>query len=89
MSGNVHFLNGKKPTQLGEPRQELIGVLENLLERAKSGELQSFLGVGFTAAGLRACAWIDLHEDVYAMLGSIEWLKAEYIHRHTDEDQHP
>lgn len=68
----------------GEPNQVLIDVLENLLARAKDGQVQSFIGCGFTADGCRISTWVDHHSDVYQMLGSLAWLQHEYVNRHTE-----
>lgn len=85
MSGNVIGIRGERPAQLGEPRHELIAVLENLLDRAKSGQIQSLIATGFTSDGIRLSAWADLHDNVYEMLGALAWLQHEYVHRHTGE----
>lgn len=84
MGANVVGINGHQPSVLGEPRSELVSVLENLLNRARTGQLQSFIGCGFTATGERCAAWIDTHENVYEMLGSLAWLQHEYVNRHTE-----
>lgn len=80
---NVAALPGVR-LQNGAPNEALIGVLRDLLDRAESGQLQSFIGTGFQADGLRAAAWVDHHGNVYEMLGALAWLQAEYVHRHTD-----
>jgi hypothetical protein len=82
--GVVVGLNGNQPSVLGEPRSELIGVLENILERAKAGQIQSFIGAGFCSDGSRISVWSDSHENVYEMLGSLAWLEHEYVSRHTE-----
>lgn len=84
MRDNVVGLHGTKPAALGEPNQVLIDVLEDALARAKSGQLQSFVGTGFMADGCRLGLWADLHENVYEMMGALQWLVAEYTHRHTE-----
>lgn len=86
MPSNVVGIAGHIPSVLGEPRSELVGVLENMLERAKSGQLQSFIGCGWTSGGERVSAWVDLHEDVYQTLGSLAWLQHEYVARRTGTD---
>jgi hypothetical protein len=73
---------GLQPT---EPNAGLIAALQDLLNMAETGQLQSFVGTGFTRDGLRAATWADFHSDVYQMLGALAWLQAEYIHRHTAE----
>lgn len=81
---NVIGIRGEQPSVLGEPREALISLLESLVEKAKSGQLQSFIGTGFVSDGARLSVWFDQHENVYEMLGSLAWLHAEYVHRHTD-----
>lgn len=61
-----------------KPNQALIKALEDILESAKSGELQSFLATGFRADGLRMSC-IFPHTNVYEVVGSLEFLKAEYM----------
>lgn len=65
------------------PNESLVQALESLLEMARDGRLQSYIGTGFTQDGLRVSTWCDHHDDIYQMLGSLEWIKAEYVHRHT------
>ena len=69
-----------------EPNAALVEGFERLLEMAKYGQLQSFIGTGFMADGLRLSHWFDYHDDVYQMLGSIAWLQAEYVRRKTLDD---
>jgi hypothetical protein len=83
----VVSIHGGKVEPKGEPRAALISVLENALERAKNGELQSFIGTGWTEGGFRFTVWCDHHSDVYQMLGSIAWLHSEYIHRHVSDQE--
>lgn len=66
-----------------EPNASLVAGLEQLVEMAKSGQLQSFIGTGFTVDGLRVAHWSNFHDDVYQMLGSLAWLQAEYVERTT------
>lgn len=75
---------GNLPTT--EPNEQLIRNLEDLLAMAKSGQLQSFIGTGFFHDGARVSSWADFHQNVYEMGGSLSWLHAEYIHRHTRGD---
>jgi hypothetical protein len=81
---NVVPLNGGDVVPaMGEVNTTLVSMLEAVLRDAKSGQLQSFIGTGFLADGLRYAAWADQHPNVYEMLGAIAWLHAEYIQRHT------
>lgn len=84
MADNVVSLNGSRVADKGEPNQVLIERLENLLERARSGQVQSFIGTGFTSDGSRVALWTDHHDNVYEMLGALSWLQHEYVHRHTE-----
>lgn len=68
-----------------KPNADLVSALKELVDMAESGMLQSYIGTGFTKDGLWVSTWSDYHDDVYQMLGSIEWIKSEYIHRHTKE----
>lgn len=84
MADKVSALPGVKiPT--GEPNPGLVEALERLVSMAKSGELQSFVGTGFTEAGLRVSIWYTPHPNVYEMLGSISWLEHEYVNRVTQQ----
>ena len=65
-----------------EPNPQLVKNLRDLLDMAETGQLQSFVGTGFTRDGLRAATWGDFHSDVYQMLGALAWLQAEYVERH-------
>lgn len=65
------------------PNDALVDALEQLLSMAKSGQLQSYIGSGFTSDGMRVTTWCDFHNDKYQVLGSLEWLKAQYIEEHT------
>lgn len=80
---NVTALHANVSVPSGQPNEALIDALEQLLAMAKSGQLQSYIGSGFTCDGLRVSTWCDFHDDVYQFLGSMEWLKAEYLERHT------
>ncbi len=66
-----------------EPNQAIIKALENILESAKAGELQSLLATGFRADGLRMSC-IFPHHNVYEVVGSLEFLKAEYMDNWTE-----
>ena len=79
-------LNGPVPSRLtGEPNEGLIGALSDLLEMARSGQLQSFIGTGFVMDGNRVSVFGGPHGNVYEMLGSIAWLEHEYVARVTGE----
>lgn len=67
-----------------EPNQAIIKAIEDILESAKSGELQSFFATGFRADGLRMSC-IFPHHNVYEVVGSLEYLKAEYMENWTEK----
>lgn len=77
---NVVTLSG---TELdpGKPNQNIVDAIKNVLEMAESGQLQSFIGTGFTNDGLRMASWCDFHGDVYQQLGALAWLQHEYVER--------
>jgi len=78
---NVTALPGCRVPSQG-PNGAVVEALRDLLSRAEAGELQSFIGTGFTQDGLRCAVWCD-HANVYEMLGSLAWLQAEYVQRRT------
>lgn len=80
---NVRSINGEAVPQLGEPNQGVIGAIEKLLEMAKSGQLQSFIGTGFTAQSERVSIWSGHHPNVHEMLGALAWLQHEFVDRVT------
>lgn len=65
-----------------QPNEVLIRMLEDMLRDAKSGAVQSFVGTGFQADGLRLAFWCP-DQDVYKMLGALTWLQHEYVYRIT------
>jgi hypothetical protein len=73
----------RNPIDAAKPNDGLISALRQLLAMAESGQLQSYIGTGFTCDGLRMATWGDHHDDVYQMLGALAWLQSEYLHRHT------
>lgn len=80
---NVVSISGDKPPQLGEPNEAVVAALEELLAMAKGGQLQNFIGTGFAPDGGRVSCWAGEHQNVYEMLGSINWLEHEYVDRIT------
>jgi len=78
---NVVNLDGTD-VEHGKPNPQLIDVLKKVLAMAEGGQLQSYIGTGFTDDGLRVATWCDHHIDVYQQLGALAWLQAEYIDKH-------
>lgn len=70
--------------QPGAPNGDLIQSLEQLLDLAKKGELQSFVGVGFASNEDRVTMWEDVHPNTWEMSGAIGALHDEYKHRHPE-----
>jgi hypothetical protein len=83
---NVIPLPGCKGQQ-NTPNDSLVAALKDLLSMAEDGSLQSLIGTGFKTDGLRVTIYCDGHDNVYEMLGSIEWLKQEYIDRVLDRQE--
>ncbi len=81
---NIRFMPGVSRPSDGRPDEALVKVLENLLSRAKSGQLQSLIATGFLGNGERVAAWGGQHENVYEMRGAIAWLENEYVDRVLD-----
>lgn len=82
MSNVKSICNGAVVPELGAPNEQLIAMLKDVLAMAETGELQSFVGTGFTTDKQRVAVWADYHPDVYQMAGAVTWLQAEYIRRH-------
>ena len=79
---NVFELESKREVATkAEPDQDLIRLLEETLEMARSGQLQCFIGTGFTFEGLRYSMWCDTHENYFEMLGAVASLKSEWTIR--------
>jgi len=65
------------------PVQGIIELLENALERAKSGEIQAVFFVGVTIDGVALSAWNDSQTadaacNPYIMLGAVTYALHEY-----------
>lgn len=86
--GNVKSIHTGEDVPTG-PNEHLVKLFEDMLEMAKNGEVQAFIGTGFTVQGQRVSMWGDFHEDKYQMLGALSWLEHEYIYRTTavDDDE--
>lgn len=69
-----------------QPVPGLIRVMEELLDKARTGELQSFVGTGFFADGGRLAMWADHHPNRYEMLGALVSLTDEFTRRRPEED---
>lgn len=78
---NVVNLAGEPVRERGEPNEGLVKALEDLLQDARSGRLQTLLGVGWSSESERVVLFVPDYDDYYATLGSLEELKFEYQHR--------
>jgi len=80
MSDNVIALPGSgRAAAPPVPDEALVKGLEMALELARSGQLQSFIGTGWTHDGNKFTLWVDSHDDINQMLGALNWLPARYI----------
>lgn len=79
---NIHFL-GEKPVTLGEPNEWLIQMLGDMLEKAKTGEMQTLIGCGRTSDhGIITMFTASAKQDYYLHLGALESLKLEFVRRY-------
>jgi hypothetical protein len=83
---NITHITGIAMPDKAEPNPALIEMLSDTLKMAESGKLQCYIGTGFTGDGLRVATWGNFHADKYQMLGSLNWLVHEYVHRTTEEN---
>ena len=67
------------------PQPSTIKILEKLLEMARTGRLQTFLGVGFTDNGERVSVVNTMHKNVHEMMGSLAFLQFEYDQKVREE----
>ena len=68
------------------PSEVLVKLLEDLLKRAKSGEIQTIVGTLEMADGCRMSV-LMIQKDLYSAIGALEMLKHEYVEyndRHTN-----
>jgi len=79
---NVKYLStGDDVPDRAQPNPALIKMLSDVLKMAESGQLQSYIGTGFTHDGLRVSTWGDYHDDKYQVLGALNWLAHDYVRR--------
>lgn len=83
LKSNVKAIFTGKTVQADAANEHLVTLLEEILEMAKTGVLQSFVGTGFTSERTRLACWGDFHKDVYQMMGALNWLVHEYAYRQT------
>lgn len=68
-----------------EPRPGTIAYLEDLLVRAKSGEIQSFGIVVQKSNGGTANGWTGLGTNCMSIIGELESMKLDIIHAKVDQ----
>lgn len=78
MSGKVIGLNGQLSHRSAEPSQACISSLEEMLQRAKSGELQGFVAAALTSADVAEYR-IAGRVGGFAMQGALECAKSELV----------
>ena len=79
---NVKTLPGVTAPSV-EPNEALIAAIKDILAEAESGRLQSLFACGFRSDGLRMSCMFP-HTNVYEVVGSIEFLKMQYIDQMTE-----
>lgn len=84
MSNVKLFPGTPKYLHSDEPREDLIKGMELCLSYAKSGELKSFVGIGFLTTGHRLSC-IATHDNFYELIGALEMLKQDYAAMMTEE----
>lgn len=89
VSNVISISDGAPVPPKGTPNPALIEVIEDALEMARSGKLQSLIATGFTDEGLRLALWGGEHTNVYEMRGAIMWLDSEYVHRIVEKNGTP
>lgn len=81
---NVTTLPGSMPPITGKPNMALANAIREVLRMVESGELQSFIGTGFTINGSQFQFMGDYHHNIYETLGSLVWIQAAYQKRHPE-----
>lgn len=62
-----------------EPDQSTVNYLSDLLERAKTGEIQGFAIVIHKSMATTANGWVGLNDNCMAVIGEIEAMKVDMI----------
>lgn len=77
--GNIVAMPGYAvPRELGEPVPEVVEILENLLDRARRGELEWVRVAGRVLSGDGGCiltAYAGRADNIYECIGALEMLK--------------
>jgi len=67
------------------PRESVIEYLEDLVERAKTGEIQGFAIAIMKGAATTANGWAGLGTNCITMVGEVEAMKVDMIRCHVDQ----
>lgn len=78
MSGKVFGLNGQVSHRSAEPCEACIQGLEEMLERARTGDIQGFVAAILTSADAAEYR-IAGRVGGFAMQGALECVKAELV----------
>jgi hypothetical protein len=79
--GEVYLLS-ERPVDMGQPNEYVIAMLTDMLEKARTGELQTILGCGRTSdGGMISMFTVAAKQDFYLHLGALEALKLEFVKR--------
>ncbi len=68
-----------------EPHGKTVEYLEDLLARAKSGEIQGFAIVIDKTMRITANGWVNLPNNCVSMIGELEAMKSDLINSHMDQ----
>jgi hypothetical protein len=79
MSDNIVYLSGQEPKPAGEPRQDIVDMLQFVIERAMRGELMNCVIIAVDNNGSSMRGFSTPEEEPFALLGGIELAKSEII----------
>lgn len=78
---NILTLSGL-PVESKAVNEDLVKVLQDAIDQAKSGELQCFVGTGIMHSGDRLSMFsIGQGENVFTLYGAVALLQAELFQR--------
>ena len=79
MTDNIKPLFPGRPTGT-EPVEELVEILEDLLTRAKSGELQSLAFAGCCSDNT-VMSGLSVTDDVFALIGALRVVESVLVNK--------
>ena len=84
----VVSIKGGKPVEPepAAPNEALVKMLTDALELAKSGSLQTFIGIGLLDTEEQYHMAEYSTDEAHLMLGMLEWLKLDFFHNALMED---